>query len=119
VSWLSKWFGRGAPSPKGPAEHAVIVHFNYGSTDLSRLFQPEARLQSAIAAAKVGEFDGNEIASDGSDGYLYMYGPNADRLFHAIRPLLEAVPFMKGATVRKRYGPPEEGTREVEVTLGS
>ena len=100
------------------SEHAVIVQFKYGSTALSPLFELEARLETAIAAAKAGEYDGNEIAVDGSDGSLYMYGPDADRLADAIRPLLEAAPFMKGAKVTKRYGPPGEGVREVEIEVG-
>jgi hypothetical protein len=40
-------------------ERAVIVHFTYGSTDLSRLFELENKLEGAIEEAKVGEYDGN------------------------------------------------------------
>lgn len=98
-------------------EHAVIVHFNYGSTDLDPLFALEDKLEQAISAAGVGEFDGNEVAADGSDGYLYMYGPDADKLFDVVKPALEASSFMKGATVTKRYGPPEDGTRESVVEI--
>ncbi len=101
------------------SEHAVIVHFAYGSTDLEPIFRLEDQLEAAIAAAGVGEFDGNEVAADGSDGYLYMYGPDADKLFDAVRPVLESAPFMRGAQVQKRYGPPEDGTPEVSVTIGS
>ena len=93
-------------------EHAVIVHFAYGSTDLGRLFELEDRLESAISAAGVGEYDGHELAVDGSDGYLYMYGPDADKLFEVIRPILKRTSFMSGAEVRKRYGPPSDGVRE-------
>lgn len=118
MGWLAKLFGSKAALRKAP-EHAVIVHFQYGSTDLSRLFQLEEKLEAAIAAANAGEFDGNEVATDGTDGFLYMYGPDADRLFEAIRPVLEAAPFMKGATAKKRYGPPVDGIREVTVSLGS
>jgi hypothetical protein len=100
-------------------EHAVIVQFHYGSTDLSPLFDLEQRLERAIATAKAGEFDGNEIAADGSDGYLYMYGPDADRLFAAVRATLEATDFMRGARVRLRYGPPDDGVRETEIDLGT
>jgi hypothetical protein len=99
-------------------EHAVIVHFQYGSTDLSALFALEDELIGAIDAAGVGEFDGNEVATDGSDGLLYMYGPDADRLFDAVRAILEYTPFMQGAVATKRYGPPEDGVREVRVTIG-
>jgi hypothetical protein len=100
------------------SEHAVIVHFfNYGSTDLQRLFALEEQLEQAIADAGVGEFDGNEIATDGSDGYLYMYGPDADRLFEVVRPVLESVDFTRGAQVVKRYGEPIHGVRETTVTI--
>ncbi|NYZ61749.1 hypothetical protein [Luteimonas deserti] len=98
-------------------EHAVIVHFNYGSTDLQRLFALEDELEQAISIADAGEFDGNEVATDGSDGYLYMYGPDADKLFAAVEPVLQSSSFMAGATVTKRYGPPEDGIRKSVVKI--
>lgn len=100
-------------------EHAVIVHFSYGSTDLSRLFALEDKLVEVIEMADAGEFDGNEMAADGSDGYLYMYGPDADRLFEAVKPVLESNDFTRGATVKLRYGPPEDGVREVDVVIAA
>lgn len=105
--------------PSRPPEHAVLVYFAYGSTDLSRLFALEERLEAAIVAASVGEFDGNEVATDGSDGTPFMYGPDAAALFAVVRPALEATDFMRGARVRLRYGPPEDGVREVDVVLGT
>jgi hypothetical protein len=99
------------------SEQAVIVHFTYGSTDLSRLFELERKLESAIEEAKVGEYDGNDVAVDGSNGYLYMYGANADALFEIVRPILEATEFMKGAKALLRYGPPADGIREVELVI--
>lgn len=116
---LDKILGKGnnPEQPSPPTEHAVLVHFNYGSTDLSRVFSLEERLEKVIASAGVGEFDGNEVATDGSDGTLYMYGPDADALFAAVRPVLEATDFMRGARVRLRYGPPADGVRETEVVL--
>ena len=98
-------------------EHAVIVKFRYGSTDLTRLFALEERLEAAIASANVGEFDGDEVATDGSDGVLYMYGPDADRLFAVVRPILESVQFMNNASVRVRYGRPNESPREETIVL--
>ena len=59
------------------------------------------------------------LAVDGSDGTLYMYGPDADRLFAAIKPALEACAFMKGAVAKLRYGPPAADTREREVRFAS
>jgi hypothetical protein len=125
LRWLAAAIGLGAfSSPTGAAsspqptpDHAVIVRFSYGSTDLSRLFELESKLETAIADAKVGEYDGNEIAVDGSDGILYMYGPDADRLFQVVEPVLKATPFMNGAKVTVRYGPPADGVREKEITI--
>jgi len=94
-------------------EHAVIIKFRYGSTNLDRLFELEDQLDEAISKAEVGEYDGNEIATDGSDGSLYMYGPDADRLLEVVEPIIRANSFMKGAQVRRRYGGVNSGAREV------
>jgi len=111
--------GQAQQLPPQNTEHAVIVHFRYGSTDLSRIFTLEDRLEAAIKSANVGEFDGNEIAADGSDGYLYMYGPDADSLFRVIKPILDTTSFMQGAKVKMRYGPPGSNTSEIEVVIES
>jgi hypothetical protein len=100
-------------------EHAVIIHFQYGSTDLQRLFALEEKIEEALGKTQVGELDGNEVAADGSDGFLYLYGPNADALFKAIEPALHAAPFMQGAEVKKRYGPVGTGASEVVHTIGN
>lgn len=101
------------------SEHAVIVEFTYGSTNLDALFKLEDQLEKAINAGNVGELDGNEMAADGSTGILYMYGPDADKLFAVVKPLLEAAPCMLGAEVHLRYGPREEGVRKAVVCIGS
>lgn len=116
---LDRFKKKSSPQEAGPPEHGVIVHFEYGSTDLNALFRLEDRLRQAIQNAGVGEHDGHEIAVDGSDGYLYSYGPDADALFAVMRPELEAAPFMRGARAKLRYGPPEPGVREVEVVLAT
>ena len=102
-----------AAPPSAKKDQSVIVHFTYGTTDLTPLFALEDRLEAAITANKSGEFDGDEVAVGGADGFLYMYGPDADRLLATILPILEAVPFMKGAKATKRYGPPDPGVRTV------
>ena len=101
-------------------EHAVIVNFDYGnSTDLTRLFNLEEDLESALDGGLIGEYDGNEIATDGSDGFLYLYGPDADALYNYIRPILLRHPFTNGARIKLRYGPPEDGVRVVKFILES
>ena len=98
-------------------EHAVTIHFSYGSTDLSRLLKLEKKLEEAIVEHQAGRFDGDEMAADGSDGYLYMYGPDGDRLFQVIEPILLRTPFMRGASVKIRYGRATEDVRVREIAI--
>ena len=103
-----------------PAEQAVIVHFNYiGTTDLGPLQKLEQQLEAVLSGTSVGEYDGNEVATDGSDGYLYLYGHDAALLYSVIRPHLEACSFMRKAKVKLRYGPPIDGVREEFLELGA
>ena len=101
------------------SDHAVIVRFDYGQTNLSPLHELEDKLTDAIQSAAVGDFDGNEIAVDGSDGRFYMYGPNADRLFEVVRPLLAAATCIRNAVATIRYGPAEDAVKELEVAIGA
>jgi hypothetical protein len=124
LRWLGTLVGLAAASTVAAAqpastkdEHAVVVHFAYGSKDLKNLFALEDELEKAILAAGAGEYDGNEVATDGSDGYLYMYGLNADNLFTAIKPILEKTPFMRGAKAKLRYGPPQAGSQEKIIVI--
>jgi hypothetical protein len=67
MAMFAKLFGKESAPPPKSVEHAVVVKFDYiGSTDLTPLFGLENQLEAAINAAKVGEFDGNEVATDGS-----------------------------------------------------
>ena len=94
-------------------QQAVIVDYDYGKTDLSDMVALEKTLEAAIIKAKVGELDGNEVATDGSTVTLYMYGPDADALFATIEPLVRANATVKKPKFKLRYGPPQEGVREV------
>jgi hypothetical protein len=97
--------------------HAVIVHFTYGIDELDPLHDLENKLAKVITENEVGEYDGHEIAIDGSDGFLYMYGYNAETLFKTVKPTLKATEFMKGATATLRFGPPEDGVMTIEVEI--
>ena len=104
-------------TPTTGVEQAVIVHFKYGSKDLKRLFALEDKLETVISQAKAGQYDGNEVATDGSDGFLYFYGPSADRLYEVIKPVLLSASYMPGAKVTLRYGPPKVGVPQRNIVL--
>ena len=108
--------GQQGPINQGP-EHAVIIRFNYGIEGLEELYLLEHKLEKALQEYNVGEYDGHEIAIDNSDGFLYMYGPNAENLYKSIKQILIETTFMKGAIAKLRFGPPEEGVKEIEVEI--
>jgi hypothetical protein len=100
-----------------PEEQAVIVHFNYGSTDLKPLRRLEDQLTTALDASGIGDFDGDEIAVSGKDGFLYMYGANADAVLALVGPILHTAPFMSGAKVTRVYGKLGTDVRRVETII--
>jgi hypothetical protein len=119
---FDKLFGKtnNAKQDKNTApEHAVTIAFQYGIQELAPLHELEDKLEELLSDKGVGECDGHEIATDYSDGFLYLYGPNAENLFKVIQPLLESTNFTKGAVATLRFGPPEDGVKEIELIIGA
>ncbi len=117
MGFMSRLFGGKESEEPSANKHAVIAYFEYGQTDLEALFEVERQLEAAIDKAGAGEFDGNEIAVDGTDGSLYMYGPDADKLFEAVKPVLESADCLSEVVVCLQYGPPKDGVKQKEVKL--
>jgi hypothetical protein len=127
MGFFSRLFGNNTPGNQTPSaknsgppstnseEHALLLTF-----PLPGEFPTEAELQTyhklqdelteAIESAAAGELDGDEFG--GHQCVIYMYGPDADRLFDAVAPVLEKHPFPKGSTALKRYGGPDCGKSE-------
>lgn len=103
-------------------EHAVIAHLlltdaPFGSRrERENITALADQLQQVINDHDVGEFDGDEFG----DGrcVLYMYGPNADRLFDVIEPILRENPLTQGGFAIKRYGEAKDlNAVEVKIIL--
>jgi len=103
---------------KEEVEHAVIIHFQYNKDKMDDLYELREKLEEHINKKAIGEYDGHEIATDMSDGYLYMYGKNAESLFKEVKPILEETDFMIGAIAKLRFGPPEDGVKEIKIEIG-
>ena len=99
--------------PSNPTQQDGLV----GWIRLEQLHELEKKLEIVIKQNSVGEYDGHEIAVDYSDGSIYMYGPDAETLFNAIRPTLDNTSFMKGAQAILCFGPPDKNTRQIEITI--
>lgn len=97
-------------------EQAVIVHLDPPRVDEDwGVDLVEDPLIDAIDDARVGEFDGNDVALDGTEVILYAYGPDADALYEVMEPILKAIPPGPKSYAIKRYGEP--GAREVRIEL--
>lgn len=121
MGFLDKFFGDKknlvSKSTEQEIEQAVIIHFNYGIEGMEKIYKLRERLESIIEKNHLGEYDGHEIATDYSDGFLYMYGPNAESLFNGIKSTLEKTDFLNGAIAKLRFGPPEDGVKEITIEI--
>jgi hypothetical protein len=110
-----KLFGA-RPTPPS-SDHCVLVHFRlsddkFGTHDeRDAVHQFSDTLAALIEQHSAGEFDGDEFG--GGEGTLFMYGPDADRLFGAIEPALKTWEPLRGGHVIKRHGGP--GSREERI----
>lgn len=102
-------------------DQAVIVYLilndgQFGAADeRESIYALEDRLEKAIEDASVGEFDG-DLFGEG-ECILYMYGPNAERLFVVVEPLLKSSPVAAGGYAIKRFGvEADPSAKEVRVT---
>jgi hypothetical protein len=97
-------------------QHSIVVQFydfadkfwTEGTQSLDPLYALEDALIDALDGKNVGELDGHEIAIDGSDGFLFLYGPDADVLFAVIEPILRKSPVTPDADATLSYGDPDE-----------
>jgi len=96
-------------------DQAVLVNvpLQGAAGDFADLHELGERLADRIEEAGAGEFDGDMIGKDRA--VIYLYGPDADRLWHAIDGVVRAASLPVGAYVVKRYGPP--GSPEARIDL--
>jgi N12 class adenine-specific DNA methylase len=102
---LAKIFGAKDSASAGPTVQEVEVHFSYGSTNYQHLYALEDVIRHAIMDAAVGKYEGHHVSVDGSEGFYYLYGPDAEAIYRVISPVLASSTFMSGATVTLWFGP--------------
>ena len=115
---LSKLFGgkKTAGSETGAAEQAVLLHLKLGNDgfglegEVARMHALQEELERAIQTADAGELDGDEFG--GGECVVFMYGPDAEKLWAAIEPVLARDTFRQGSYAVKRFGGPEDGRKE-------
>jgi hypothetical protein len=97
-------------SPEEQSEQAVIIHLKLADGNFGDPQEREAiialgdKLNQIIKKKRVGEYDGHEFG----EGFatLYMYGPDATKLFDAIIETVKEHPSRSGSHIIKRFGSP-------------
>ncbi|AWT54975.1 hypothetical protein [Mycolicibacterium smegmatis] len=96
-----------------PEKHAVLLHWTDHEPPLEFVLTVEDRLEQTIAnAPELGEVDGNEVGSGAAT--IYLYGPDADTLWHAIEPIVRSLP-VPPSIVEIRRGEPGTPTRAITL----
>ena len=96
-------------------EQALIVTLTLSPHgDTERIYALEDKLSAAIKKASAGEFDGDEFGKGTCT--LYMYGPDAERLYGAVIQILKEYHPPKASYLVKRFGKP--GAREQRIDFG-
>jgi hypothetical protein len=101
-------------------QQAVLIHLDgttlpdavYAHHDLATL---EDELIAVIELEKLGEFDGNEIGP--AETTLFLYGPDAEKLFKGVELVLRANPLCQNARISIRTGGPGAAVREVRLPM--
>ncbi|MER8652936.1 hypothetical protein [Mesorhizobium sp. M0586] len=102
-------------------EQAVIVYLllsggQFGAPEERQSVQVlEDRLEQAVSNAHVGEFDGDEFGEGKCT--LYLYRPDAEKLFLVIEPVLKSSAVAAGGYAIKRFGAAvDSNAKEVRVS---
>ncbi len=105
MKWLEKLLGTKTVPPL-PRQEWLLAYFPlqhgaFGSTaERDAAHQFADHLDDALSASGVGEYDGDEYGE--GQGCLFMTGPDAQRMFAVVEPLLRAWPVMRDGYVLRR-----------------
>lgn len=81
---------------------AITVRFDFYPEDSTRIHRLEQRLKRVMQRAGVGELGESEFHLDGNEGFFYLLGPDPQRLFAVVGPILQSSALMKNAAVEER-----------------
>lgn len=120
IKKVAKIFSKSKPQP--PAnDQALIVEVQLPASEdglFEKLSDFEEQVIHQIESASYGEFDGNEIATDGSHARFYIYAPRADMMSDLVAPLFLKQPLVKDASFLLRYGQPgDASTKERTIAI--
>ena len=115
---LKKLLGGNNIQSTKPSDEWIAVYLKVSNDEYSTEEERDSfhqftdKLAEVILNSGAGVFDGDEFGN-GECG-LFMYGPNADRLFNVVEPLLRGWTPLAGGYAIKRYGAPAGQSERIE-----
>ena len=92
----------------------LVVQFFYGIDNTLLLHQMEDELINELSKNQVGEYHGYDLSSDMGEGYIFIIGENAEKLFDVSKPIMEKYYFMDKSLATMRVG--SENTENIVDT---
>ncbi len=92
----------------------LVVQFFYGIDNTLLLHQMEDELISELSKNQVGEYHGYDLSSDMGEGYIFIIGESAEKLFDVSKPIMEKYYFMDKSLATMRVG--SENTENIVDT---
>jgi len=111
--------GGSSDNESAPTSEVVSVHLA-SVTSSEDAYALERRLDAMNAQKAVGQYDETRwyATADGGAAQLLAYGPNADALWAAMKPVVQATDPRPGTYVVKTYGDANDpSAKQVRVNL--
>ena len=106
------------PWPRETVAQAVVVTLGFsaqGPPAANNLAALGDDLREVLEKTRVGHFDGSECLHGRCA--LFMYGPDAEKVFEAVKPVLHQATLTSGASVELRLGSADAPLVIRKVTL--
>lgn len=116
MNWLSRIIGKqhAAGGNYVPPQQALFIRLD-GESLPRAIYEeyglPDFESQLEIALGDLGEIDGHAIGA--TDTIIYLYGPDAEAMYHAVERILKTHPLAQDASVTIRKGPPGTARHEI------
>lgn len=108
---LRDGFNHNSPDGDRQEEQAVIIRLQFpigkleNKRALAAIFDLGNIFKEVIEASGLGMYNGHEtrIDQDVESVTFYMYGSNANSIYHMVKPILQSLPSLQEVSIIKRY----------------
>lgn len=97
-------------------EQAVIIclQFSVGKLQekkaLDAIFDLDDIFRTILETSGIGTYDGHEFCESPEEESVrfFMYGPDANRMYEEVKPILQSLPSLQEISIHKQYSPLED-----------